>query len=65
MDNVQKVGNFINIASSQTFRSYYHPPCSPSLDLLDFCLFGPLKEHLVSLRFHSTEEVEVAVGKWL
>jgi hypothetical protein len=65
MDNVQKVSNFIIILSSQAFESYYRSPSSPSLDLLDFSLFGPLKQHLGGLQFHGTEEVEMAIGKWL
>jgi hypothetical protein len=28
-------------------------------------LFGPLKQHLKGRRFHSNEEVEMAVRKWL
>jgi hypothetical protein len=28
-------------------------------------LFGPLKEQLAGRRFHSNEEVEMAVSEWL
>jgi hypothetical protein len=41
------------------------PPYSPDLALLDFHLFGPLKQHLGGRRFHNNEEVEMAVREWL
>jgi hypothetical protein len=31
----------------------------------DLNLFGPLKQHLRGRRFHSEEEVEMAVRDWL
>jgi hypothetical protein len=41
-------------------RSY-----SPDSVMSHFHLFGPLKQNLGGRRFHSNEEVEMAVSEWL
>ena len=38
-----------------------HPPCSPSMLLYDFHVFGPLKKHLKEQRFNSDDEFKDAV----
>lgn len=42
-----------------------HPPYSPDLAPSDFHLFGPMKDSLRGQRFYDTDEVKVAVKKWV
>jgi transposase len=42
-----------------------HPPYSSDLALSNFHLFPKMKKHLRGQRFHSSEDVENQVKKWL
>jgi histone-lysine N-methyltransferase SETMAR len=42
-----------------------HPPVSPDLASSDFYLFPKMKEHLRGQLFHSNEDVQNEVKKWL
>jgi transposase len=42
-----------------------HPPYSPDLEPSDFHLFSKMKKHLTGQRFHSNENVQNEVKKWL
>ena len=39
-----------------------HPPYSPDLAMRDFWLFFNLKKNLRGRRFHSEEEIDVAIN---
>jgi hypothetical protein len=47
------------------FEVLKHPPYSRDLPLLDFYLFGPMKEHLRGQKFADDNEVMEAVKSWL
>jgi histone-lysine N-methyltransferase SETMAR len=42
-----------------------HPPYSPDFSPSDFHLFPKMKKHLRGQRFHSSEDVQNEVKKWL
>jgi hypothetical protein len=42
-----------------------HPPHSPDLAQPDFHLFPKMKKHLRGQSFHSNEDVQNEVKKWL
>jgi len=47
------------------FHCLDHPPYSPGLALLDYCLFPGLKKQLKSCHFSSDAEVIAAAETWL
>jgi hypothetical protein len=55
----------VNLLSSWGWKILPHPPYSPDLAPLDFHLFQKMKKHLRGQSFHSNEDVQNEVKKWL
>jgi histone-lysine N-methyltransferase SETMAR len=55
----------VNLLNSWGLETLPHPPHSPDLALSDFHLFQKIKKHLRGQRFHSDEDVQNKVKKWL
>jgi hypothetical protein len=55
----------VNLFNSWSWEILPHPPCSPDLAPSDFHLFPKMKKHLRGQCFHSNEDVQNEVKKWL
>jgi transposase len=55
----------VNLLNSWGWKILPHPPYSPDLAPLDFHLFPKMKKHIRGQRFHSNEDAENKVKKWL
>jgi transposase len=56
----------MNLLNSWGWQNLPHPPHSPDLAPSDFHLVFPkMKKHLRGQRFHSSEDVQNEVKKWL
>jgi histone-lysine N-methyltransferase SETMAR len=55
----------VNLLNSWGWETLPHPPHSPDLALSDFHLFQKIKKQLRGQRFHSDENVQNEVKKWL
>jgi hypothetical protein len=55
----------VNLLNSWGWEILPYPPYSPDLAPSDFHLFPKMKKHLRGQRFHSNEDVQNEVKKWL
>jgi transposase len=55
----------VNLLYSWGWEIVPHPAYSPDLAPSDFHLFQKMKKHLRGQRFHSNEDVQNEVKKWL
>jgi transposase len=55
----------VNLLKSWGWEILPHPPYSPDLAPSDFYLFPKMKKHLRGQRFHTSEDVQNEVKKWL
>jgi hypothetical protein len=55
----------VNLLNSWGWEILPHPPYSPDLALSDFNLFPKMRNHLTGQCFHSIEDVQNEVKKWL
>ncbi|GFS62435.1 histone-lysine N-methyltransferase SETMAR [Trichonephila clavipes] len=55
-------GLTVEFLKQKQIKVIEHPPYSPDLAMCDFWLFFNLKKNLRERRFHSEEEIDVAVN---
>jgi transposase len=55
----------VNLLNSWSWKILPHPPYSPDLAASDFHVFPKMKKHLRGQRFHSNEDIQNEVKKWL
>jgi transposase len=55
----------VNLLNSWGWEILPHPPYSPDSAPSDFQIFPRMKKHLRGQRFHSNEDVQNEVKKWL
>jgi len=52
-------------SSREWLETAYYPPYCPDLAPSDYCLFGPLKDHLRGHHCETDEAAQEAVQSWL
>ena len=57
-----KAGLTVEFLKQKKIKVIEHPPYSPDLAMCDFWLFFNLKKNLRGRRFHSEEEIDVAIN---